>query len=318
MSLSDFARKVSTWLRRPAISRVEQDIDDELMFHLSSQIDEHLAEGKTNDDAWQAAQQRFGSLRRYADACRQIARGEPFSLQNATFVALAALTLLVGWLSFEIHELRTRRVAQGEDLVGMIVNDQSAPISGAHVLVVLKTWPGGWFRQDAFATTTDARGRFRLPELLPREGQYAVQVAALGNVYALGSSYLMTEEKAESRANRVTLQLDSAAPITLVVQGADGLPIADARVVPAERRSADGKTHLVYFQGSEPLQIAANAVGEARLDCFERGDEAEIYVQPPGKPWLRRTISIPADGDHVVVSVVEAGGSSSSPLDERG
>lgn len=55
----------------PAGSPAEdQEIDEELMSHLRLLVDDNLARGMPADTAWQEAQRRFGSLRRYADACR--------------------------------------------------------------------------------------------------------------------------------------------------------------------------------------------------------------------------------------------------------
>ena len=73
-------------------------------------------------------------------------------------------------------------------------------------------------------------------------------------------------------------------------------------MLPASRQSPQGGEHLVYFQGSEPIQIAADAEGRVGLGWFEAGDEAEILVQLPGKDWESHAIRIPTDAGSVTVS----------------
>ena len=71
------------------VSTGEEEIDEELMFHLRSLIEDNLSRGLPSDTAWQEAQRRFGSLRRDAEACRQGAVGR-------LYVRLAPVAVLFG------------------------------------------------------------------------------------------------------------------------------------------------------------------------------------------------------------------------------
>jgi hypothetical protein len=333
----------------PPAHKSEDDIDEELMFHLRSLVDDDLAKGVPFDDAWRNAQQRFGSLRRYADACRSVTPANRLLFQGLPALGLVVLALLVGWLLVEVRSLRREQVAllkaqsrreeieqvrkvalaatsspvpvnaalsQRNDLTGRVLDRQNKPIPDANVLVILKTWPGGRYQQEDFATTSDADGRFCLAKLVPSDGQHAVQVAVVKDGYALTSTYQLTEAGSHPSVDPVTFALDAAARITLVVHDVRGQPVANARVSPLSRRSLGGDSHAVYFQASEPVQVFSDAEGRVGLGCFERGDQAEIYLRLPGKDWERHAIRIPSEGDVVVVSAtqaVEAGGDPPSP-----
>ena len=153
---------------------------------------------------------------------------------------------------------------------------------------------------------TDGDGRFRLPRLVPRRGeQFAVQVAAVKDHW-LAARRLAVSSNARrgtyDALDPVTLRCDAAAAITLVVQDGNGRPVPGARVVPSSRQAADGRWHLVCFQGSPPPRARADDEGRVGLKCFG-GDEGEIYVRLPGKDWELHAISIPAEGETVVVSI---------------
>jgi hypothetical protein len=335
-----WTKRFDAWGRRsdsPAAADAEKEIDDELMFHLRSLVDDSLAKGLPLDAAWQRAQDRFGSLRHYSAACRSIPLKDHIMLQKFSALAVVVLTLLVGWLLLEVRSLEQHialldvkpreavLIAQTptkaavkeapndamlsgrNDIAGRVLDRHDGPLAGASVLVILKTWPGGRYQQEAFAAVTDAKGGFRLPRLIPLEGQYAVQMAAIKDGYTLTSIYRLVEEGSHPTLEPVTLHCDVASRITLIVHDSAGRPVANARVFPAARQSSTGETHLVYFQASKPIQTASDAEGRVGLGCFERGDQAEIYVQLPGQDWQRHAIAIPSDGDILVLSAAESG-----------
>ncbi len=327
----------------PSSADAEKAIDDELMFHLRSLVDDNLAQGLPLDAAWQQAQVRFGSLHHYSAACRSITFKDQIMLQKLSAIAVVALTLLVGWLLLEVRSLEqhiTRIDAKGREAVliaqtppvaavkevtsqatlagqgdvsGRVLDRHDEPLAGANVLVIVKTWPGGRYRQEAFAAVSDAEGGFRLPRLIPREGQYAVQAAAIKDGYTLTSIYQLVEEGSRTTVEPVTLHCNPASRITLIVHDGAGRPVANAQVFPAARHSSGGEEHLVYFQASEPIQIASDLQGRVGLGCFERGDQAEICVRLPGQDWHNHTISIPSEGDFVVVSAAETTAPQSPP-----
>ncbi|MGH7136961.1 MAG: permease prefix domain 1-containing protein [Pirellulales bacterium] len=318
------------WRRRaaPAAMHREGGIDDELMFHFRSLVDENLAQGMSADAAWRAAQDRFGSLRHYSDECRRVLTGAHPMLQRFSTVGLVVLSLVVGWLLVEVRSLRQAAAmtplqiaqkngadatAKGEaaskqnDLSGTVVDHKGTPVPDAHVLVILKTWPNDRYRQQDFASKTDKEGQFRFAKLVPADGQRAVHLAVVKEGYALKSTYDLKKAGEKMTTDNLKLQLDDAAPVTLVVRDARGGAAAKAGVIPFRRKTAGGEEHLLYFQAAKPIEITADAEGRIRLGYFQRGDQAEVYIRLPGKEWEQHPVAISEKGDVEVTSKDVAG-----------
>ena len=305
------------WFATPT-AESEEPVDEELMFHLRSLIDENLAKGMPADAAWHEAQTRFGSLRRYADECRRVFERGRFMTQKLAVAGLLLLGVLMGWAAIEVRALRQTEahvlrlaqwhvedrqvVAERCDLQGLVVDRSGKPLAGAHVLVALKTWPGGCYREDDIATTSDGQGRFRLAKLLPTVGHREVLVAAVKDGHALTSTYEAKWAGEPLAGEPIVLKLEDAADFTVLVHDRAGRPAAHARVVPTFRRTASGEEHLVYLQASKPIRTVSDDGGRAALGCFQRGDEAEVWIQVPGGDWERRAITVPDDGEAITVS----------------
>lgn len=314
------------WRSRPAPPPVEE-IDEELTFHLQALVRDNLDKGMCYDEAWRNAQDRFGSFRRYSDDCRKIAG--PAGLATAWLVTagFAAVAVLMCWIVYEIRTLRHERVralsdehvarnsaplreappadaqtSGWHDLTGTVADANGQPLAAADVVVILKTWPGGRYQQQAFATQSDHQGRFRLPELIPPQGQYAIHVAALKHGYAFSSTYELIRDGEHEPRDAVVLKLDRGSPVTLLVKDEHGRPVPDARVVPASRESPAGASHLVYFQATEPIRRVADKEGRVPLAWFEPGDRAELYIQRPGHDWELHAIEVPQHGEVVVIA----------------
>src|SRR5258708_35733384 len=85
------------WFRgsnAPCADDAEQEIDEELMFHLRSLVDDELAKGKTFDAARNRAHGRFGSQRRYAAGCRGVVFKNHRLVQTYLILLLAFLGVL--------------------------------------------------------------------------------------------------------------------------------------------------------------------------------------------------------------------------------
>src|SRR5215813_9760924 len=55
-------------------SQVEQELDEELRYHLDRQIEEHIARGMTPEEASHAALRAMGGIERRKEECRDMRR----------------------------------------------------------------------------------------------------------------------------------------------------------------------------------------------------------------------------------------------------
>ncbi len=55
-------------------ARIEQELDDELRFHLQEQIEENMAAGMTLEDARHAARRTVGGVEQIKEECRDMRR----------------------------------------------------------------------------------------------------------------------------------------------------------------------------------------------------------------------------------------------------
>ncbi len=300
----------------PPFAPYEGNIDEELLFHFRSLVDENLAKGLPADAAWHEAQQRFGSLGRYADECRKIVMGGFPMLHKVSIAGFVVLTLVVAWLFSEVRSLRQAAAAapaekpaaakagksQKADLAGAVVDSAGKPVSDAHVLVILKTWPGGRYQQEDFAGKTDEDGPFRFAGLVPAKGQRAVHLAVVKDGYALTTTYDLKKQGEAMQTDGLKFTLDAATKMTITVRDAAGRPAAKAGVLPSGRRTADGKDHVVYFQAAKPIEMVADDDGRIQLAVFKRGEQAKIYVRLAGQEWEEHAVTIPDQGDVVEIT----------------
>ena len=334
MESMDFWREADRRAKQPASAAASGgEVHDELMFHFRALVNEKIAEGLSFEAAWQQAEQQFGPLRRYESECQAVRIERRLAWRIAVATAGALLAMLAAWwiapdagkamknevrlLRQDIEALRKeqgersaqvrvatddRRSAPAIDLTGIVLGNESQPLGDATVLVILKTWPGGAYRQQAFTATTGDDGQFQLPGLIPGEGRYAVLVAALKDGFAFQSVYRLKEFVPTEQPDPIRLQLEPASHVTLVVRDGNRQPVPNAHVIPSLRKPRQGSEQLIYFQGSEPIRQTTDAEGRVRLNCFESGDRAEIYLQLPGDEWSSREFDVSADGAVVEVA----------------
>ncbi len=93
---------------------IAPQIDEELLFHFHALVDENLASGMSSDDAWKKAQQRFGSMDRYAKETWRIDMGTKLLVQRMAIGGMVVLFFLCGWLWIEVERLH----AQNQSLTG--------------------------------------------------------------------------------------------------------------------------------------------------------------------------------------------------------
>jgi hypothetical protein len=120
-------------------------------------------------------------------------------------------------------------------------------------------------------------------------------VAALKEGFAFQSVYQLKDRKPVERPDPISLRLEQASQVTLVVRDGNGQPIANAGVIPFTRKSRGGEYYMVYFHGSEPVRSTTDAAGRVCLNCFLVGDRAEVFVQLPGEDWNNREFEVSSD-----------------------
>ena len=104
--MTSLFRKFTWWLQR---RRKEDDLREELQFHLAEEADERLADGMSNDEARWAARRDLGNVTLLQENTRtlwswilleQLAQDVRYGLRamakNRLFTALAALSLALG------------------------------------------------------------------------------------------------------------------------------------------------------------------------------------------------------------------------------
>ena len=98
--------RLRSLFRRP---RVEQELDEELRYHIDRQIEAHLENGLTPEAARHAAMRAMGSIEQLKEGCRDMRRGHVLEelagdlryglrslRQNPGFTAAVVLTVAVG------------------------------------------------------------------------------------------------------------------------------------------------------------------------------------------------------------------------------
>jgi hypothetical protein len=312
------------------------EVNDELMFHFRALVNEKLAAGLTFESAWEEAERQFGPMRRYENECHAMQLEKRLTWRMASALGVLLLVALAGALVFEIPGGRLRdevrlvrqdlqalrqeqeqRLAQigvarndrhramGTDLTGVVLGEDDQPLADATVLVILKTWPAGFYQQEAFTATTGKEGEFNLPGLIPTACRYAIQVAALKEGFAFKSVYQLKEGKSIETYDPITLRLERASHVTLVVRDGNGRPVPNAHVIPSSRDSRLGENHLIYFQGSEPAHRTTDAEGRVSLNCFLTGDRAEVYLRLPGDGWDSREFDVADDNSVIEMAAAE-------------
>jgi hypothetical protein len=78
----------------PLAAEAARAIDDELIFHVRSQVEDNISQGMSSDNAWANAQIRFGSIQRYANETWRIDMGRQL-----------ILAVLCSWLWLQVENL---------------------------------------------------------------------------------------------------------------------------------------------------------------------------------------------------------------------
>src|SRR5262249_11364937 len=136
-------------------ARVEQELDEELRYHIERQIEENIAKGQTPEDARYAALRAIGGVEQRKEECRDMRRvrwieeliqdgryGLRTLRKSPGFTAVAVLTLALGigvntalFTLFNAVALRTLPVKDSDRIVKVYrkeTGDSSREVAGSN------------------------------------------------------------------------------------------------------------------------------------------------------------------------------------------
>jgi hypothetical protein len=286
-----------------------RSIQEEIEFHLGESLRDGVADGLSAQDARRQTLARFGDVGEAFCDCTHAAAEGHVRCHRFHLALTAALLVAVGALG-ALARLRAGReravavdAAVAGDIEGRVVDDESQPIEAAHVLAVVKTWPPGGFRQQAYTAATRSDGSFAIDDVLPTEAEYEVQIAVVAGGRVLESSYF---ERQRGPLHRAEFRLAPSAPIAVRFEAADGQPVSGVEVFPFRRADRGGADHSVYFCSAEPVMRRSDVTGEVSLPYFSPGDDATVYMRAPGGHWNTRRFAVPEERRVVVIKMAPA------------
>lgn len=291
--------------------RVSSDIDDELAFHLEQRKHDFIRRGMTAEEAEAAAKERFGNAQRIAAECYSVSMTGTTWFHRVHLVATAALICAVVYFGWSMSRPAVSpelppgiaAVMQEDwsgDVTGRVVDDNGMPVTGANVLVAVKTWPGGSYFQRPYACLTKADGTFAIQRVHPANQVYEVQVAVVAEGLAMRSQY-QSFNAGESRSFKFTLPAAETIQLKLANSAGDSLVGID--VIPVERIDTSGSHELVYFDTAKPIASQTDVSGTIEFSCFQPGDQAVLMVRCDEDEWKRVPVAIPSDQQTFAVRI---------------
>ena len=281
-----------------SIASINNDIDDELEFHIQCRTDDLVADGLTLKEATEQANAAFGSTDAIRKECQRINYGGQKLLAFALLAGLVLSVLAIGWLSWQLALLKdqhadmarrldaasaaaavpvTPAVVQDEllDLTGT-VSGPNGPVQDATVTLIFKSWPNGQFNQKKLATSTDENGKFVFKELYSKDMQTAYLVSIVKEGFTLESKYWVNDKRRKIKP--VKMRVKKAVAKTLTIYDKEGNAVPDTDVFVLSRNTnADGtKGDFIYNQSRDDVMQQTDEDGKVTMAYFEAGDEAKI------------------------------------------
>jgi hypothetical protein len=111
---------------RRSAREIEDDIRDELRFHVDEATDALVASGLALEVARERAVQSFGNIERVRGACRRVQLGDRIMLQRIQWVVIAVLLLALVALGFQSVNMHRREVAAREMALAQLQEAEAA------------------------------------------------------------------------------------------------------------------------------------------------------------------------------------------------
>lgn len=127
-----------------SVRDVDEEIRDEIEFHLAMRKEENVRAGMSPAAAEAAAQERFGDVRRIRNECRKAQLGERIMLQRVQTAMIAALfiaVLVIGYQSYSAQRANQSALADVAKQLRMISsNDAEAGVLASTSPVAVPEW----------------------------------------------------------------------------------------------------------------------------------------------------------------------------------
>lgn len=166
-TLSSFVGRFSAADPR-SISAVEQEIREELEFHLAMRTEELVRDGMSADDARAAAEAQFGNFDCVYRSCRHALLGDRIMFQRLQTGTIAALLLAVVALAYHSHSSQSANQLAIAEMATQLAALRSAPAKQSSVQLptweadrprVVETFPADG-ATDVDPATTEIRATF--------------------------------------------------------------------------------------------------------------------------------------------------------------
>lgn len=316
MNLKFLLATLLQYLRTPwtaAAGRCDNELKQELEFHLMSSASDLHESGMSIEESQSEAIEKFGDLKKVLRDCGDVTSSGQLVWQRAHLVITTGLVICVAALFAKqlqpIPRPDVGRLSMATgfsleethgDVLGEVSSSVGEAISNANVIVVVKTWPEGGYRQQSYMTTTDSDGSFCIEDVYPPDHNYEVQVSVVAEGRLLNSRY------ADMRSGILEpfdFKLETTNPFEIRFQSETGEPLEHVAVFPSSRTDQDGNRHQVYLMGAAPIARRSNKLGTIPITEFSRGEQVAIAIQFPGEDeWQIREFTVPEDNQVVVMT----------------
>lgn len=297
--------------------RERQEIREEIAFHLSASAEAHQQGGKDPRQSQMLALEEFGDTNHIEQECCNVSLSQHFFWHRLHQFLTLILIAAVGYFCwFLISDRGTQPVESATlapsgytiaetngSLTGKVVDAAGKPIPGAHVLAVVKTWPGEAFRQNSFAALTDEEGTFQIDSVYPPGEKYAIQIAAIAEDHLFQSQYISLRQ---GSLEPFRFELQQSTPLRLRFETEAGAPLKGVSAFPFERTENNGQEHCIYFCSAKPIIRKSDGEGIVALSHFRPEEQASVYVRFPGQEWEPRQLVIPRSSKLLIITPTDS------------
>ncbi len=162
-------------------------------------------------------------------------------------------------------------------VAGKVVDQSGKAAPDIKVLAIQKTWPNNRYQQRALSATTDQDGKFRFNDFAPAGSQYAFLLTVVADGYAMTSEYQVVEDG--SQKDPVTLKLEPAEPVTLLLTDADGKPLEGVTISPESRVVNASTEFLNYSMHMKNSSKRSDAKGEVSFCAWKAGEAGSVHYE---------------------------------------